>query len=399
MFIPILPSIARQLNASNAEAAYLSTFFSIGTLIAVMALGRLSDKLGRRKILALTLLLSVCAQTATGFALALKSYALLALIRFIAGIAAGNISVAQAAIADITPLHERSRSMVIIGVAFGAGFAFGPALGAAITFLFPSEPLLPIALVAASLNLLNLLLLLFKFKETHHKFAPPELAPLVQSAQLGSQEAGAQRSSRVETTELLARPFMKTVLLMQFIQVFGFVGVETILPLALADAYDMKQNSIYTAFLFLGCAVLLINGMFSRVILKNWGDSKTLSVGQLFLTIGVFLIPLVAPQTNSLYLALVCLAFGSALSNPALGGLVSRLSPHDRQGMALGFAQSLSAAARILGPAFMGLLYETLKGSNSLYISSALLLTVTLIGIAGLKGLPHPVSRTSVAGE
>lgn len=398
MFIPILPSVARELNASNAQAAYLSTFFSIGTLISVMVLGKLSDRLGRKKILAFTILLSLCAQAATGYMLELNSYVLLAFVRFIAGIAAGNISVAQAAIADITPLQERSRSMVVIGIAFGAGFACGPALGAAMSFLFPEKPLLPIALLAAVLNFFNLILLLVKFKETHHKFAARELAPLIEAAQKGSATAGTHGSFKQESRKLLQRPFFKTVLLMQFIQVFGFVGVETILPLALADAYAMQQTSIYNAFLFLGCSVLIMNGILSRFLLKRWGDARTLSLGQLCLSIGVLLIPWVAPQTPLLYFALSALALGSALANPALGGLVSRLSPHDRQGMALGMAQSLSAGARILGPAFMGVLYEFLKGSNSLYISSALLLCVTLIGMAGLKGLPQD-TQPPVAGE
>jgi MFS family permease len=393
MFIPIMPSIARELNASNSQAAYLSALFSLGTLLAVMVLGRISDSVGRRKILIFTITLSIAAQAATGFATQIGSYAVLAFIRFIAGVAAGNISVAQAAIADITPIHERSRSMVVIGLAFGAGFAFGPALGAAITLFFPENPLFPIAMAAVIINAVNLLLVIFKFRETHHRFAPQELASVVAAARVGSEEAGAQLSTKAETLKLLKRPYFKTILLMQFIQVFGFVGVETILPLALADAFTMNQSSIYKAFLFLGCAVLLLNGGLSRPLLKKLGETRTLNIGQLFLTLGVFLIPWVAPDRSSLYAALACLSLGSALSNPALSGLVSRLSPNDRQGMALGMAQSLSAGARILGPAFMGLLYEFLNGAASLYISSALLLVVTVIGMAGLRGLPRMNTR------
>jgi MFS family permease len=91
MFIPIMPSIARELNASNSQAAYLSALFSLGTLLAVMVLGRISDSVGRRKILIFTITLSIAAQAATGFATQIGSYAVLAFIRFIAGVAAGNI--------------------------------------------------------------------------------------------------------------------------------------------------------------------------------------------------------------------------------------------------------------------------------------------------------------------
>lgn len=388
MFIPILPAIARNLNASNAQAAYLSTFFSIGTLLSVMVLGKWSDGIGRRKILLGTIVLSMLAQGLTGLTPLLGSYALLAAIRFIAGVAAGNISVAQASIADITPLAERSRSMVVIGIAFGAGFAFGPALGALITLFFPDNPIVPISLAAVGLNLINLILILFRFKETHARFAPPELKPLIEAAQAGADASGvAHAGTRQEAGKLLSRPFFKTVLLMQFIQVFGFVGVETILPLALADAYALNQSAIYKAFLFLGGMVLLINGGISRPLLKKAGEPLTLNVGQLSLTCGIFLIPWLAPQVGGLYFALSMLSLGSSLSNPALSGLVSRLSPHDRQGLALGMAQSLSAGARIFGPAFMGLVYDRLHGAPSLYVSSGLLLVVTLIGMAGLRGI------------
>lgn len=388
MFIPILPALARSLNATDAQAAYLSTVFSIGTLLSVMVLGKISDSIGRRRILLATIALSIICQGLTGFAAELGGYAFLAVVRFCAGIAAGNISVAQAAIADITPAQERARSMVVIGIAFGAGFAVGPALGGLLTKLNPSEPILPIALAAVALNIINLLLVVFRFKETHHKFAPAELNALIAQAREGSSGFTKQGEGTLsQTTTLLQRPFLKTILLMQFIQVFGFVGVETILPLALADAYNLNQSLIFQAFLYLGVMVLLVNGGVSRPLLKRIGESWTLSLGQISLMIGIFLIPWLAPRTPGLYAALSFLSVGSALANPALSGLVSRMSPHNQQGLALGLAQSLSAGARILGPACMGLLYEKFNGAGSLYFSSGLLLLVTLIGMAGLRNI------------
>jgi MFS family permease len=389
MFIPILPALARTLNATDAQSAYLSAIFSAGTLLSVMVLGRLSDRLGRRKILIVTILMSLAAQALTGLTPLLGSYLILAVIRFLAGAAAGNISVAQAVIADITPLRERSRSMIIIGVAFGAGFALGPALGSLISFLNPQNPIVPISLTAAGLNLLNLLLVIFKFKETHHGFAHPSLARLIAEAKRDTAPSGIENKSAWNTaSNLFARPFFKTVLLMQFIQVFGFVGVETVLPLVLSDAYRQTQTGIYNSFLFLGTVVLLSHAAVSRPMLKSLGEKITLNAGQCSLTVALFLIPAVAPEPAGLYTALTFLSLGSSLSNPALSGLVSRLSPQDQQGFALGIAQSLSAGARILGPACMGLLYEYLKGAPSLYISAGLLLFVTLIGMAGLQGLP-----------
>ena len=126
LFVPIIANIARSFNASASEAAALSTWFSLGTLIASLFLGRLSDRIGRRRILIFTIFLSALAQLATGFA---QTYLYLVICRFVAGLASGNIAVAQACIADITVPKERGRSMIIIGLAFGFGFAIGPAMG------------------------------------------------------------------------------------------------------------------------------------------------------------------------------------------------------------------------------------------------------------------------------
>jgi MFS transporter, DHA1 family, tetracycline resistance protein len=389
MFIPILPAVARELNASNAQAAYLSTLFSIGTMLSVMVIGRLSDKVGRRKILLFTITLSLCAQLATGFALSIGSYLFLAMIRFIAGIAAGNISVAQASIADITPLRERARSMVVIGIAFGAGFALGPAIGAASTVLFPDTPLMAVAIAATALNLINLGFIAFKYKETHHSFAPQELSGIIRAASTGAStdDTVATGNIRTDLTTLVKRPYLRTIYLMQFIQIFGFVGIETILPLALADAYKFNQTEVYHSFIFIGVSALLFNAGLSRRVLKKSGETRTLAAGQICLTAGAFLIPWAAPGAAGLIAALTLLSLGSAFANPALSGLISGLSPQNKQGTALGLGQSVSAGARILGPASMGLLYDHFQGAPSLFISSALLLTVTLIGMAGLKGL------------
>lgn len=400
MFIPILPTVARQLDASNAQAAYLSTLFSLGTMLSVLVIGRISDRVGRRRVLIFSITLSLLAQLATGFALMVGSYTFLAILRFIAGIAAGNISVAQASIADITPLHERARSMVVIGIAFGAGFALGPAFGAASTIFFPDNPLMAIAVAAALLNLINLGFVLLRFKETHHKFAPPELSGIISAARQGTEHDDTTESNaRVEVGRLLKRPYLKVVYLMQFIQIFGFVGIETILPLALADAYAFNQTSIYTAFIFIGVSALVFNAGVSRRVLKKAGETRTLAAGQLCLTGGAFFIVWAAPETIGLYMALALLALGSALANPSLGGLISRLSPQNKQGTALGFGQSLSAGARILGPAFMGLMYDHLNGSRSLYISAALLLIGALIGMAGLRHLTTVASTATGTGD
>ncbi|RZA24836.1 MAG: MFS transporter, partial [Proteobacteria bacterium] len=130
MLIPILPLIARDFGAGDAQATALASIYSVGTLLSVGMLGRWSDLFGRKKILTGTIIISLVAQVLTGLA---PDYNLLIIARFIAGLASGNIAVAQACISDITTPQQRGKSMALIGIAFGLGFALGPALGALIS--------------------------------------------------------------------------------------------------------------------------------------------------------------------------------------------------------------------------------------------------------------------------
>ena len=401
MFIPLLPQVARDFSATNAQAAALSTYFSVGTLVAVLVFGRMSDKWGRKKILMFTIALSALAQFATGFA---TTYLYLVVVRLVAGIASGNISVAQATISDVTVPQERGRSMVVIGVAFGAGFAVGPAIGALVTRFFPDHTLFSIACVAAVLNALNFLLLVFKLPETHHRFASPKLAALLEEVKAASPavvkpEHGGSKSIRQELGLLLKSKPLRVVMLLQFLQVFGFVGAETVLPLVLKDGYSLAPARIYDVFVLLGVAVLFLNGYVARILLKKFGEVRTLNLGQILLTFGLAALPLFAPHLLLLPLAIVVLASGTSFANPSLSALTSRLSPPDAQGLAFGTTQSLGSFARIVGPAFLGYLYDKVQGAPSLYVSSGLLAVGAVVGIVGLQQVaqkfrPVPVSKS-----
>lgn len=388
MFIPILANLARTYGASNAEAAALSTIFSLGTLIAVVVFGRLSDHYGRKKILAFTIALSAVTQFVTGFA---GTYLFLVIARFIAGVASGNISVAQATVADLTLPRERGRSMIVIGLAFGGGFAAGPALGAGLTRLFPDSYLMAIATCAAILNLINLALVVWRLPETHHRMASPRIASLVAEVKAHEQQdlhsipgANTRNSVWTDFKRLMASPPFRVVVLLQAMQVCAFVGVETILPVVLRDAYLLSDQRIYDVFILIGVTVLLVNGGVSRVVLRRAGEVRTLNLGQLSLALGIGLIPFVAPSVGLLLVSLVILATGTSLANPALSSLVSRLAPYEMQGFAFGTSQSVAAAARIVGPVTMGYLYDAQGGASSLYFSAGLLAVGFVLGLFGL---------------
>src|ERR1051325_1206054 len=149
IIIPILPYYAQRLGAGGLGLGALLGVFSAMQFVATAFLGRTSDRVGRRPILLATMLVN-----ALGYMLfaAAHSYPVLFIARVVSGFAGGNISAAQAYMADITTPAERSRGMGMIGAAFGLGFIIGPALGGlSAHYLGPAAP----GLVAAVLSLAN----------------------------------------------------------------------------------------------------------------------------------------------------------------------------------------------------------------------------------------------------
>src|SRR2546430_2592047 len=124
--IPILPVYALRFGAQGIGYGALVFVFSAMQFLATALLGRLSDRIGRRPILLTTMVINALGYALFAFA---PSYAVLFVARVISGFASGNISAAQAYMADITLPVERARGMGIIGAAFGIGFVLGPLIG------------------------------------------------------------------------------------------------------------------------------------------------------------------------------------------------------------------------------------------------------------------------------
>ncbi|BBH53201.1 MFS transporter [Fluviispira sanaruensis] len=398
MFIPIMPQIARTFHASDSQITLLSTWFSLATVLSVVFIGHLSDRYGRRKVLISTVAISSIAQLLTGFS---TSYLLLVGARVLAGFASGNLSAAQACIADITEKKERAKFMVIIGLAFGGGFSFGPAIGTLVIFLcdtlqiFANSHFKAIGIAACALNCLNLILLLKLQPETHPNFAKNNIRNLfamIHKSSAQKEPAIEQVLTIKQNLKIYAqnRPFIGVMVCM-LLQIFAFAGVETLLPILLNDAYHFKETMIYKSYIFIGIITLLGNAFLARFVLKRFGEIVTLQFGQLSLTLGIILIPILAPNPYVLFMALTFLCIGTSISNPSINALVSRLSPTSSQGFAFGLSQSIGAFSRIIGPAFMGIAYESgffipaLKGEKSLYISAFILFTGIIVSFEALR--------------
>lgn len=386
ILIPQLGVYGVKFGASPFTAGLLVSVFSLMQLVFSPVLGRLSDRYGRRPVLLISLAGSMAGYLL--FAVA-HSLPLLFLARVIDGMSGGNISTAQAYVADVTRPEERARGMGLIGAAFGLGFVLGPAIGG---FLGAWGGNLAIGLFAAGLAGLNLVLTFL--------FLPESRRPDSPSAAEARTLRGAALALRLPvvgrclvlillfTTAFAQMEGTFSVYLLSRFLSSGPVPLEGGLFFLSAQASPeaLAQASLRTGWLFALVGVLsaaIQGGLIRRLLPARPSPEEghhprreaVLAVVGFGVTgLGLALLPL-APSYGWLFPVMGLLAVGSAFANPSLSALVSLHAPPERQGAVLGTYQAFGSLGRIVGPALGGWLF-TGFGPGAPYGTAAALMGV-----------------------
>ena len=363
--VPLVPLFSRLSGASGFVIGAIIASFSAMQFIFSPIWGKLSDRHGRRPILLISTAGAALSYVlfALGSGFENHTLALWALLvsRMFAGACGGNITVAQAYIADITPPENRSKRMGLIGMAFGLGFIFGPAIsGIALKFGGVTAP----GWTAAALCAANFLLAYFILAES--------LKP--------DSGHAANRPRFAQWGHTLAQPKIGLLILIFFLATFAFSCFESTLPLLVSDNFNLGLTmdetkpamTVISLFVFCGVIGAFIQGGLIGRLVKKFGEPKLIAFS-LFLTgVSLALLPFMkgdGPLKWSavlhaadwpwikMLLALALLAIGSSLTRAPLFGLLSNLTPANEQGATLGVAQSAGALARIVGPLFAAMLY------------------------------------------
>jgi MFS family permease len=335
LVIPILPYYAQRFGAGGFGFGALVGVFSGMQFLATVLLGRLSDRLGRRPILLVSIVVAGLGYVL--FAVA-GSYAWLLVARALAGLAGGNIAVAQAYIADVTGPEDRARGMGLVGAAFGLGFVVGPAIGGVAAHY--GGPLAA-GLVAAGLCLANFVSAYFILPESlaaEHRTA----RPLVDTEHL---------------VRGLTDPRMRPAFLVFAIVPFAFSGYIVSLPLFAGQAFGWRERELGWFFTTVGMVSAVVQGWAFGRISRRTGDRPLIVWGLLGMAVAIGVIPL-APAAGWLYGWAAVLALSNSVATPAITGLVSRLAGFSEQGAMLGAAQSLSALGRLTGPLLFGAVFD-----------------------------------------
>lgn len=373
----------------------LSTLYSLLQFVFSPIWGALSDRLGRRRILTITLAGNALSYLLWIFA---AQFWVVVVTRLVSGMMAGNIAVASAAAADITDEKERVKGMAVVGIAIGLGFVFGPVIGglaSSVQFAqgtvagsFGLNPFSVPAAIAASLALLNFLLVV--------KFFPETLAPERRAS------ADAKRPSVFDLATVRSSAVRRTSFANLVYQV-AFTGMEnTIVFLTLAlFAYSPRDNA--WLFLFNGACMIFAQGL-ARQLVKRLGQRKVVMLGMLVASVAFVWVALIPTPKDGLpspawaepsfYAGLGLISFATGLILPSISALVSLYSDASEQGRNLGILRSAGSLARVIGPVTAALLYFHFGSHFWVYLGGALLM---LPAIWIVRGLPDPSSEGASA--
>ena len=346
--LPLLPGYAED----NFSQTFSQKGLVIGAIIASFSAmqfffapvwGKLSDRIGRRPVMLISNLGAAGSYALFAVASGMGGTTGLLWIlasRIFAGICGANLSVASAYIADISPPEKRSARMGLIGMAFGLGFTFGPALGAFAIEIFHSKQ--APGWVAAGFCAANFILGWFILGESRQP----------------SSEHVVARPKMNQWSHTLAQPKLGLLIAVFFFATFCFTCFESTFPLLLRHRFSSAQTNFRVGYLFTYAGIIaavLQGGIVGRLV-KKFGEPKLIFSSLIVFAVGLAGLPF-ANNLPEILIVLALLAIGSGLNRPPVFGMISLNSSPDEQGANLGVAQSFSALARILGPIFAGTLF------------------------------------------
>ena len=368
--MPILPFYAQRFGASGLAYGAVLGVFSFMQFVATALLGKLSDRIGRRPVLLTTMLFNAAGYVLFAFA---GSYWVLFLSRVISGFAGGNISAAQAYIADITTPAERSRGMGIVGAAFGIGFSLGPAIGGLADHYFGhTGP----GLIAVGLSLANFVSAYFILPESlRHELRVKR--PLFDLRHIG---------------DAIARPKLRPLMLVWALVPLGFAGYTAALPYRAIAALGWKQLQLTFLFIIIGVTAASVQGYFFGKLVRRTGERALVIAGTFGMAISIAVIPLISTSAL-LYAWTFVLAVSNSVFAPAATGLVSVYADPNEQGTILGAAQAIGALGRTAGPPLIGTVYDASP-------TASFLLAGLFMGLAGVAGFQlAPVTHHVAPGH
>jgi MFS family permease len=375
LIIPVQSYYAESFGARPALITLIGASYSAMQFIFMPFWGRLSDRIGRRPVVLISVAISSLGFLLFGLA---DQLWILFAARMLAGFGNANIGAAQAIIADSTGPQDRAKGMGLIGMAFGLGFVIGPAVGGALGQFGLAVP----AFAAAGLAAANWVSAWFLLPETRRVGEP-----------------GAYSGRKQAREAILSRPPIKRLMLISLVITTGFALMEQVLALFVEHAWvpealvpatsasGHKRAAMLTTWVLLsvGLTMAVVQGGLIGRLARRYGEATLVKVGSALIVLGLVTQPLAGDIQSfpMLVVTAMVLALGSGMTTPSVTGLLSRSVGPDQQGAALGLGQSASALGRVLGPAVAGVLFE--MGTRWPFWTGAGLVAIGFVVALGLR--------------
>ena len=357
--IPILPYYALKFGASGLTIGWLAMSYSLMQLIVAPLWGRLSDRIGRRPVLLVSMLGTCASMTLLGFAATLKW---LFIGRILAGICGANISTAYAYIAAITTEKDRAKGMGLIGASFGIGFILGPAVGGILSTHGYGVPML----AAAGLSACNFVLAYFVLGEP---LSRPE-------------ERAARREHRPGLTivrQVISRRATGLPIVLFFLFTLAVAQMEMAFAIFLKHFYGYDARTAGYLLSMVGFIMALIQGGLIGKLSKRFGEYRLIMVGSLLCAGGL----LIFGMTSVISIAiggLLLLALGHGVLHPSLSSLTSLGAGKSEKGLTMGVFHSASSLARVIGPPSAGFLYDHFS-PRAPFVSGTILVAAVFLAV------------------
>jgi MFS family permease len=407
--IPVLPFYVRSFGVSDVYIGLLAASYSVAQFVAAPVLGRLSDEHGRRPVIVLTLVGSAVAWTVFGvagqvggaFGVAAGVTTLFA-SRLLAGAMGGNLSVAQAYVADVTPRERRAGALGLLAASFSLGFVFGPAIGGVAAneaVVAAARDVLPAVIPADEFSLPSFAAAAMSL--VSFAFAAAFLVEPPRSGSVTSPGGGLRAAFAVA----LRDPTLRGLTLAFFLVSVAFSGVQVMFVPFAADFYDYGATETAAFLTYIGVLGAINQGVLVGRLSRVVPPARLALVGTGFLAtalallpfspaVGALLPPVGGPAwvTGALVVLVVdgaLLSFGLGLLNVSLSTLVSTTASDATQGSAFGVTQGAGSLGRTVGPPLMAAMYVAAFWSP--FLAGAVLLVpiaVVILGVARADGQP-----------
>ncbi len=375
--MPLMPFYVKTMGGDAQTVGFLLAGFSLLQLLATPFLGRLSDRIGRRRVILVSLAGNALAMVIFAGATQLAILPLLFLSRLLAGATAGNLSACQAAIADVTEGDARTKGMGMLGAGIGLGLVLGPVIGGELSHFGPWAP--PIG--AAAMALADLVGAFFLMPETRREAPPvdPSVAAVVKPT-LG---------------QVLAQRPLLMVLALYFLTFLAMTNLQVALAFLVDARFGWGKTEVGRLFGVMGFIGLIIQGALIVPLSRTFGQLNLVLIGTVALATGMALIG-AAHSPWMVVGGLVCVGSGLGVTNPLLSVIASQLAGGESRGAVLGFAQSSGGLARTIGPLWGGFLFSHIS-AGAPFFGGAVAASVATGVVVALRRIPAAAPARAAA--